>query len=375
MALTYNNLFGPSTGDLAEVDLGTAGTPTVTPTGAPRAGAHALVLDPGDRIQFSAYEVARVDANHIIGFRFKTSTTSPTAGGDFFWMVGATDASFNLEMTTAGDLQIEADGSSTVGTVTTPFTAGVWHAIKIYIENTNTGAIEIEIDGSSAFTDASADYLGAAIWDEVLFRNSGTDVIYSIADFYIASGATSIADGLDTPGITTYQKTDGTATDQGDTLGTGTWALASETPGDATSGNQAIYTASTASGEMVTNSGTRAGPSGDSAVGTIECAKFIANLSRGGGGATSHFWRYGNSADTLQEDSVTLGTGNATFVSVSQSATLVPTASEYFQMGGRVDGGQDLQMNDLWGAILHELVVPPAADFPQSTLSQLGVGI
>ena len=84
MALTLNNIIGPLLGDLTEFDVGTNGPPTVTATGAPRAGSYILVVNAGQRARASLYpHVARADANHVFGFRFKTDDITPTTDSQF----------------------------------------------------------------------------------------------------------------------------------------------------------------------------------------------------------------------------------------------------------------------------------------------------
>ena len=105
---------------------------------------------------------------------------------------------------------------------------------------------------------------------------------------------------------------------------------------------------------MITSSGSRSGPSGDGNIdgdSNIIAAKYTYILTTDI--ASDHFIRYGNDADTLTEDQVSVGTGNTTVERVSEAADVVPLSTESFEIGGRANGANDLRFEELWCHILH----------------------
>lgn len=384
---TINSFTGWETGDLSEI-WSWSGPPTVQ-SSVVRTGTYALQVDAGQRVRIQQFWNGnnRVSNNHVFGFAFRTDDTTPTTDSHLAWLATGGSAAMQLVLTTGGDLALNDDDSTPVGTATTPFTNDIWHYIEVYIEDSASGVCDVYIDGASAISVSGQDFSEAAgLWDEVQLRNSGTGSIFYFDDFYWMSGASSIADRLGgnaseqasgkIPEVFAYQKTDGGATDQGDTLDTGTWALASETPAVTGAGNRAEYTTTDAAGSMRTNSGTRSGPSGDANIdgdSNIIAAKYTYILTTDI--ASDHYIRYGNDTDGTQERVATVGTGDTVIEVVSEDPAVVPLSTESFEIGGRANGANDLRFEELWCHILHtpDIAGPPGP--PTGTLPMMGMGV
>ena len=104
-------------------------------------------------------------------------------------------------------------------------------------------------------------------------------------------------------------------------------------------------------------SGAGGGPSGDPNIDTdaaIVAAKYIARLSRGNGGGTTHTHYFGNSADAGGSDDYTLNTVDAIFIAVSEAATEKPLSTEFMRQGfGKSSGGREIFCSALVGTLLH----------------------
>lgn len=353
---TINNFVGFETGGTEETSTVTG--PVTIQSGTVRTGTFAAQLDANAFLAIAPFEdVADAGDDQIVGFAIRFTDTTPLLSTLIFRALESTGTALRLRLLTNGDLALRDANDVQVGLATNPFTVDTWHYVEVRWQHLNSGAADVFIDGVSAISVTAQDFDDGSGLNNYQFANSsGSGITSFVDDVYMLSGAAGTGDflGTTTEVLGAYQKTDGGATDLGDTLDVGTWALASETPGDDTAGNTAEYTGTPLSGAMDCNSGTRAGPSGDPAVtGTLHAAKWIYTLRRSAGGPTTHEIRYGNSGDGLTNRTVSLTTSLATFVKVSEAATEVPLTTETFQIGMAVTGPRIIRLGDAWAMLLH----------------------
>ena len=380
---TIINFNGFETGDFLQATIGVSGGVSIvsTPT---RSGDNALKVPPSGRYQFSIFEnVTKVDDGYVFGWAFQYSAL-PSVETDLLRLTGGGDTSLQLSLQSGGDIVVRQDGGSipTGGTATDPMDAGGYAYLELFVENTNSGAFNLMVDKVSVAS-GTGDFLGAAVWDKVELRNSAAGAVADLFfdDTYILNGATGIADRLTagdkTVEIFNYQQTDGGATERGTTLANSTtWADASQKPAVQGSGNRAEYDTNPSSGEMITDSGSRSGPSGDSRIdgdSNIAAALFLFRAS-GNGSFTGNI-RYGNNVDTVQEDAVSITTSVQTFIRVSEDPDIVPLSNQFFVAGMRLNTANELYADEIFCQILHLGDVAGALTFPQQSLAQLGVGI
>jgi hypothetical protein len=172
------------------------------------------------------------------------------------------------------------------------------------------------------------------------------------------SGATGTGDflGPRTEVLGAFQNTVEDATDQGDTLGQGTWGAATgDTPfSDEADGSQAGYTdGGIQVGHTISDEGDRSGP--DLLItGTVVGAKYIGRFRRGSGSGTAHnhLWGRGGSV-TSNTLSLEVALGN--FLTVSENATYIPTANTHYAAHGfnKGSGGREIYSSELSAFLLH----------------------
>lgn len=379
---TINNICGFETGDTTELATATGGA-NVQSTIA-RSGGYALELPAGATSIWRPFDnKPKASDRHIPAFYYYPTSTTPTVD-TFICLIrdSANDASLNIRFLTTGDVRLESEGSTTVGTVTDPLTANAWNLFEVFAENIDSGDVVLRINGVNEITSSGNDFRApGGPWDHIQFRNdSGSDITTYIDDCYWRSGVSGITDSIGSIlgdyEIFAYQKTDGGATDQGNALDTGTWALASETPAVTGAGNRGEYTTTDAAGSMRTNSGSRSGPSGDANIdgdSNIIAAKYTYILTTNV--ASDHFIRYGNDGDGTQERVATVGTGNTIVEVVSEDPAVTPLSTESFEIGGRANGANDLRFEELWCHILHTPDVVGVGGPPTGTLPMMGMGV
>ncbi len=373
MALTLNQFIGFETGGLEEA-TSTAGTPEATEATVVRSGIRSLKMDGvNDNYSFNPLGiVASGGTGNILGFAFYTTDKTPSGTRQFVRMADDVDALIlNIQLETNGDVVLlDNTGSNTA--INDPFTINQWHYIELFWEHSDSGSWELFVDGTSVGSGSSRDMSGGGTLDECSFFDIGQGIQY-FDDVYWLSGATSISDRLggssisEMPEVFGYQNTAEDATDQGDTLDNGTWALVSETPLNEGTSNDAFYDVGSAQkdGHTVTDEGSRSGPSGDANIdgdSNIKGGKWIHRLKRESGSGVDHVTVVGHNGNT-SEQAVTLGTGYGTFFYFSVGADL-PTSSETFAIGfgssstGDGVGGRDPVCGEQWAMLLH---VPSAA--------------
>ena len=376
MALTLNDFVGFETQGLEEVDS-TEGSPAVNTDAPVHSGLSSLkIIGTATRARtFIApfLKTARAGNDDIVGFWFRTNDTTPTNNTDFHTAeVQDSQNAYSLRLKTTGNVVVLDGGGTEVGTeATTPFTVDTWHFVEVFWHQgtaNNDGTIDVHVDGSSIISETGLDFLGdSATWDDVLSEYQftgnttvGEDFYYD--DVYMMSGASGTGDFLGDAEVFNYQNTVEDATDIGDTLADGTWALVGETPLNEGTSNDAQYIdTGNLTGSTICDEGSRAGPTGDANVdGTIKGAKWVGRFKRGSGGERTFGFLVGNSGDGVTSKAITLTTAYVTKMEVSEAAGEVPLSTESFQHGfsKSATAGQDIFCGEIWAMLLH---VPSAA--------------
>ncbi|KKM98375.1 hypothetical protein LCGC14_1158680, partial [marine sediment metagenome] len=367
MALQINNYTGFESQGAEEADSVTG---SVTyPTTGHRSGDACLFLDSASEsyeLPWFASGITDAGGDYIFGtaIKFDSLTEDPTA---FLAPKEAGGRVISLRVGASSKIEV-ADVAGTV-VITSSDTVGTsnYHFIELYFQNSDNGSAELFIDGVSQGTASAKDFSRGDVLTLLDFQYDGNNS-FKADDVYILSGATSAADRYGDFAVKAYQSTDVGATDQGDTLADGTWALVSETPGNEGVSNDAQYqddTGPNLTGSTITDGGTRSGPSGDSDVtgATIKGAKYVSNLKRGGGAGRVHTILHGNSGDGVTATAdLGLTTDYIIYEVLSESASIVPTESESMQMGfsKSATAGQDIICGDQWAMLGY---VPAVAGF------------
>lgn len=375
MAVQTSNHIGFVTGGLEEASA-SIGSPLVV-TDPVRTGVYSLELQAGDNIDFPFLSGSLSDNgnDYIIGFGFRTPSATPTVDVD---IVAATDDSgvaiFKLRWeATSGDLIIVDEQGTEVDTITNPFTADTWHWIEIIFERAASGAADVNIDGSASGLSVTAtDFDAGNAFDFWKFRSPSSGPTIYIDDIYMRNGAAGTSDfhGPRFEVLGGFQNTVEDATDQGTTLGQGTWAVAGDTPwGDEAAGSQAGYTGTGAEeGHTIMDEGLRDGPAG-LITGTAILAKFMYRLRRGSGSGTLHAIVYGKNAASVT-NAVTLNSSLGYFDFVTSNGTHMPNSNtDEFLIGMRkATGGREIFAAELACSLAHIQPALPTtladAEFP-----------
>ena len=355
----------PMTGTASLSMVGSATTATVT------------VYDSFDS---GGVGLTTINANNLMGFRFKATDVTPSAQTKLFrWGGNSATIHAALALETSGDLSVLNAGGSTVLTVTAPFSINTSYYIELGNFTNDSGSGQLWIDGVSKGTWSATDVLGSTGRYPVFYGPGSGDGTYYFDDFYIMDDSADTAiptplaassDGLEVfayqggnTGATAdagYTSNDTTLTV---TVSNNTWNKCGETPWSL-SGLCTYGTGSPIDGATVFNDsnsgGHGPGPSGGAYTidGTIKGGKWSWHTDRGGGGGTTHYLWYGGSGTTPITSFSSDVDGDVLRAKVSEGAD-VPTSSEYFAMGfGRVGTGQTIEANEMMGEILH---LPPAA--------------
>ena len=380
MALILRRICGFETGGLEQA-VAVTGTPSVQGTTV-KNGTWALNCSPAATVEefILASDFSGLDL--LIGFWFQTADVTPAANIDFF-KEGDTGSNINIaiRLKTDGDIAILDSVGTEVATGTPSLTNSQWHFIEIIFAPTGSGDAEVIIDGSSVVSATAEDFLSGGSFGKLYFRgadNTGGNPEVYFDDIYDYTGAT----GTDVLGdfvVKAYQNTAEDATDQGDTLADGTWALVSETPGNSGTSNDAFYeNTGNLTGSTIMDEGTRAGPSGDSDItgATIKAAEFIGTYKRGTGGGRTHSMLTGSdetvSGFPQATTTIVLTTNYVVHTRfVAAGVVEVPTTSDFFQMGfsKSATAGQDIFCGDQWAMLGY---VPAAAGGDTTIVAALG---
>ncbi len=378
MALTLNNFTGFETQGAEEASA-IGGTPTY-PTTDVRSGGACLLLDGSSdsyTLPWVASGVTDAGGDYIFGGAVKFASLTEDIGGFIDIRDDLGGGLLRLRVGASGKIELSDNSATVVITSTNAVGTSAYHFIEVYFEFVGTNAnAELFIDGVSEGTTSTGDFLASGTSVDILrcLHDGSNNVRFD--DIYILSGAASAADRFGDFSVKTYQNTAEDATDQGDALADGTWALVSETPSNSGTSNDASYVdTGNLTGSTIMDEGDRAGPSGDSDVtgATIKGAKFISNLKRTSGGGRDHKILYGNDSDwasTSQAATADLGLTVDYVIHevLTVDTNLVPTSSESFQQGfsKSATAGQDIFCGDQW-AMLGYVPATGGTDIAAST--------
>jgi hypothetical protein len=238
----------------------------------------------------------------------------------------------------------------------TPLNDTEWHLIEFVFDQASpiSGALTVYVDGSSAVSTSGQDFTTTGNCNKARFHGiiSGSTV-RNFGAWYILEGGTGVSDFLGDFEVRTLQG-DGN-TNGGDAWDVGSWANVSEQPYNGS--NVAEFTQNAAlSNYREDQGGTRAGPNGVSGIGTIHGITYFAVADRGGGSGAGDQKDLlgGNSADgTTNLLTMGLSTSPDLYRVASESASVVPTASEYSRIGFAHNGARDMNIFEAWSSLLY----------------------
>lgn len=349
-----NNFTGFETQGLEEF-LSSSGTPTWV---AGRSGGAAIRFNGSANIDVGWFHNFTSGVNggdgHVLGFALKADDKDPSnASAQIVSFSDSTGIFLALAiLQTSSNIEIRDATGSVIRTITDPLTTSFKY-FELYFEHSATGTVELFIDGVSQGEDINQDLTDGGTLTGSFRLTAGTGLDFMYDDVYLISGATVASDRFGDFAVKTYQNTAEDATDQGDALADGTWALVSETPGNEGTSNDAGYVdTGNLTGSTITDEGTRKGPNTDTDVtGAIKGAKYISNLKRTTGADRAQTILYGNSGDgVVATADLDLAVSYVIHEVLSQSGLIVPLASESFQMGfsKSATAGQDVFCGDQW---------------------------
>jgi len=365
MAFTINNFCGAETGGIEETVSASGFSASQTYV---RSGSYAYASTGSG--SFSLFDaVGDAGGQYILSFYFLPAY-APSGGGSgtaTFCAVADCFSMVNVGTSSSGDIILRDSTTATIRTISNPFpTGGQWYLVEIVFEHSDSGSIEVFINGVSQGQDTGQDLSAGAGMSNMLLgtlydRLSG----FYFDDIYFASGATSAADRLGNCEVIAYRSSKASVTpdDGGDNLNVGSgsmyWSYMQEVPFSQT--NWAGYDGALAGAVTTDDVGGSAGtggPNTDSNIdGTIAAIKGIWRMDRGNGGGTEHYGLLGNNTDgTTRSVDFDPATSPANYFMVSESASVVPTSTEYCRIGIESTGAQDFQCYDMLAQILH---VPP----------------
>lgn len=365
MALTINNFWGAESGGTEELTSVTGSVAASTTQ--VHSGTYSYYVPVSANFDVSPFEsVADAGNDYIVGFWFYHSSTARVSCND---SVGGTCIEVRQSPTTLS--VIDANGSTIDSTSNAPST-NAWHFMELYWQRSATGSYEIFIDGVSITSGSGEDFDNAtSTFDEITFNYIGSALYYD--DMYIMSGCSSSADRLGGCEVYSYRsnKESWTPDDGGDNLNVGAptpsttvgWNNTQVVPFN--DNNWAGYDSALAGAVNTDDVGGSAGTGGPNTdgniTGSILAIKGIWRMDRGNGGGTAHYGLLGNSVDgTIRSADFDPPTSPANYFMVSEWATVVPTSSEYCQIGIECFGPQDFQCYDMLATILH---VPAVAAY------------
>ena len=392
---TIQNFGGVETGGLEDAES-TTGSPNVQNTTVD-VGQYALKLTAAATLAQVRYDI-RLDGGGasndiIVGARIRHTDVTPANEISLISIDdgNALNVHISLRLLTNGDIQfMNAAGTKIGSAVASGMSTDTWHTVEMRFARSDSGDAKAWIDGVEKLSVTGQDFLDLNLGAANRLVFPGYDDTAGNPDkfvdgWYAIDGVTADAERLGGVECFAYQKSDGGATELGDALDVGTWALLSETPGNETDpGNVGEYTVNAAkAGAMRTSTGSRSGPSGDANIdgdSNIKAMKGLYRAGRSGGSATTHTIRMGNSGDgsgSYLETNVTLTGAFATQAHLSEAATVVPLSTEWCEIGiKKSSGGRDFRGGDFWAMVLHVPDAPPAgpAGPPVGSLATMGIG-
>jgi hypothetical protein len=365
MALTLNNFWGAEgTSSEYKSTSASVGYSSVIPDAG--GGRYSYELFGTDHVEFDPFaSISDAGTKCILGFAFYTSSLSPSDQIARLWDGTNTDFDIYFDGTTDEIHLRNSAGTEVISTGSSSISSGTWYRVEVYVDRVNSGSAELFLNGVSQGTTSAQDFSAITGTPELRFDAAGTGGQY-YDHIYFGTGATSSADRLGNSlgevGVVAYWSSLASATpDTGTALDTGQWAdiqLFERTSAFGTT-ILASYTASTVGGSVNTDdlggSANTGGPNTDADVEADPIGiKGIWQLSRGGGGGTTHYGLLGNNTDGTTQFTFALNQGTGeTFEAVSESATIVPTASEYCKIGFETSGAQDIECYGMVAQVLH----------------------
>jgi hypothetical protein len=380
MAFTLNNFCGFETGGLEEL-VSTGGSPVAVASPV-RTGGYALNCDgSSDSGVIPDFVGGTSDQGDdlIVGFAVRFSDLTPSQARRFFSSMNQalTFTSWRLMILANGDLELRDESNTIIGSaVSAPFTIDTFHYIEVVWQNLNSGNIEVFIDGSSVLSSSGEDLLSDTSHSG--YDMTGLDATGDIYfdDIYTASGAAGASDRLGPSEVIAYRSSLNSATpdDGGTDLDANEWLLAQTVP--FAGSTDARYTGTGAGAvdtDDVGGSAGTGGPNTDTDItGDINGVKAINQMARSGGPGSDHFILLGNDTDgTTRSADLDPTTSLVNYFFVSEAASIVPTSSEYIQIGFETTGNQDFICRDMLGQILH---TPTSGSQTDKSLSQSAVG-
>lgn len=392
MALTLNNLWGGETRGLEEFSA-TVNSPDPTETTIVRSGSSALSMD-GASTQSANLPLfdykADAGTGHVFGFGVYLGTdVTPSSAvvignilNDAAGIVG------QIELQTDGTLHLlDSLGAVTVnGTVT--LKANTHHFIEVYFVASATGASAMNVDGNSGGTDGTSNDFDNGTLDEFQFAaTSALDGVIVFCDWYWYSGSTAKTEMLGHGFSASLANQAGLVSKISDieddlSSGGGNWSSTGQRPWvDLTDAQSARFedTGNLQGAvffDVANASGAEGGPAfGSSLIGIVKGAKWMFRADRGSGGGRTHTLYYGsdNDTDTTLAASNSIasiagptGTTPENFFAISESATLVPAATDNFAMGAgkSATGGQDTYPKEMMAclAVVYSTTVTDLSD-------------
>lgn len=316
-------------------------------------GADLAKLALGNSEEAQVWVAQRALTNDVVFGFYYQHTSSATATKFFSWQAGGTDVAFNLYLTATGNINIFDSSDSIVAVGSgAPLSDTNWHYIEFVFDQatSTTGTLTVYVDGSSAVSTSGQNFTttgnaNKARWFGATGRNFGA--------WYCLESGTGTSDFLGDFEVRTLQG-DGN-TNGGDAWDVGTWANVSQTPYNGS--NVAEFTQNAAlSNYREDQGGTRAGPNGVSGIGTIYGITYCTIADRGGGSGAGDQKDLlgGNSVDgTTNLLSMGLSTSPELYTIGSESASVVPTGSEYSRIGFAHNGARDMIIFEAWSSLLY----------------------
>ena len=380
MALTLNEFIGFETGGLEEANA-TSGTPDATETTIVRSGARSLAMNAtADQYDLDPLKhVTSGGTGNVLGFALYPTDKTPASDTTIIIIGDSTDADIlNLVLDADGDIVVNDNTGAT--TINDPLTENSWNYIELFWNHVDSGSWELFVNGISVGSGSSRDMSGGGTLNLCRFQGTATGTFY-YDDIYWLSGATAASDRFGDAEVFKYQSAKAGATPDtsalaDDDLNLGAWVEAGKTPLES-AGTDAEYTDAGA-GVVYTNAtnGSPQGPNGDARIdgdSNIKGMKGISNMLRSGGGGTDHFIHMGNdggaASDLLKSADLDPTTAFVNYFLLTESTTVMPTASEHCAIGFETTDGQDYQCQEQWAMLLHVPTVPALtalsqADFP-----------
>lgn len=377
MALQVNNYCGFESEDGSEA-VATSGSPTY-PTTDPATGVAHLSLSDGDTFDLPWIVGGLTDQgnDYIVQLKVKPlDKTTAAFGGDFLVIRDSADAIIlRLGGLQNADVRVFDANGVTIRTITDPLDEANYTHLAVHFQHSATATVEVFVDGSSQGQDTNQDVTnGNSLNSSAVARLEGPDGVSSdwrFDDVVIFSGAADAGDRKSAVKINGHfcDETTDTADNPSDTVPVGPTALDSGTwdnTADFSTG-RAAYTASTADGGAD-------GVALDAEIVEDPIAmKFVCLMQRSGGGGSEHYVVWGNNSDgNARSADLDPTASDAVYEGITESASLVPLASETLEMGFEKDaGGQDFDCLGLMISLLH---VPSGATTFFETISAAGTG-